>query len=481
MKNKRAQKSRSFSDKSMMERMPEKKEERRCPAEGSETSHGSERKHGEKKKHSRNSGKEDGHHSFVNQSQRGQKKKKRRKSGMGRTYGRNFQSGSELSKTIAENVPLQKRENTERVVTVKDVNIGEGIPKICVPIVGRSVDEILNQANQILYSPADIVEWRVDYFRRSDDIKAVLSALRKLTERLEGRPLLFTFRTAEEGGEKDISRRSYLALYEAVMASGYVDLADIEYNLGEEVTGPLTSLARSSGTAVVFSYHDFRKTPSEGEIIRRLNTMKELGADIAKIAVMPRSARDVLTLLSATEKMKHQENPIPIITVSMSAEGLISRISGEIFGSAVTFASAGRSSAPGQISADQADRLLLTIHRGSDESRIKGRPCEGKKNVILIGFMGTGKSTVARKISKKTGMKVKEMDDMIVKQEKMSVKDIFERYGEAYFRDAETRQTKIISESSGVIVSCGGGTVMRQKNVDYLKKKRNDHPSSGVA
>lgn len=77
--------------------------------------------------------------------------------------------------------------------------------------------------------------------------------------------------------------------------------------------------------------------------------------------------------------------------------------------------------------------------------------------MILIGFMGTGKSTVARKISKKTGMKVKEMDDMIVKQEKMSVKDIFERYGEAYFRDAETAATKIISESSGVIVSCGGG------------------------
>ena len=49
---------------------------------------------------------------------------------MGRTYGRNFQSGSELSKTIAENVPLQKRENTERVVTVKDVNIGEGLSLI---------------------------------------------------------------------------------------------------------------------------------------------------------------------------------------------------------------------------------------------------------------------------------------------------------------------------------------------------------------
>ena len=62
------------------------------------------------------------------------------------------------------------------------------------------------------------------------------------------------------------------------------------------------------------------------------------------------------------------------------------------------------------------------------------------------------------------------MDELIERQEGMSIKDIFDRYGEAYFRDAETYQTKIISESSGVIVSCGGGTVMRKQNVDYLKK-----------
>ena len=364
----------------------------------------------------------------------------------------------------------EHREFLPGVIEVKGLRIGEGMPKICAPVVGRTVDEILNQANKIMYSPADLVEWRVDYFRRCHDTKAVLAALKKLSERLEGRPVLFTFRTAKEGGERSIGKKEYIALYEAVMASGYADLADIEYRLGADVTEHLIRSAHRNGVAVVLSNHDFNRTPPEEEIVKRLRTMKHLGADIAKIAVMPRNARDVLALLSATERMKRIADPIPVITVSMSAMGLISRISGEIFGSAVTFASAGQISAPGQIGADEADRFLLTIHNGSDTERIQGKPHADKKNVILIGFMGTGKSTVAKKIAKKTGMKVKEMDDLIERQEGMSIKDIFERYGEAYFRDAETYQTKIISESSGVIVSCGGGTVMRKQNVDYLKK-----------
>ncbi len=373
-------------------------------------------------------------------------------------------------KNVRDGGARSNREIAGSIIEVKGVRIGEGMPKICVPVVGKTVDDILNQAGRVLYSPADLVEWRVDHFRRCMDVKAVLAALRKLSDRLEGRPVLFTFRTAKEGGERDISKKDYVALYEAVIASGYADLIDIEYRLGSDVTEHLNALARQKGVALVLSYHDFSRTPPEEEIIRRLTAMKNMGADIAKIAVMPRNARDVLSLLSATERMRWEKDPIPVITVSMSAMGLISRISGEIFGSAVTFASAGQISAPGQIGADEADRFLLTIHQGSDAEKIQGRPRRNTKNVILIGFMGTGKSTVARKIAKKTGMKVKEMDELIERQEGMSIKDIFDRYGEAYFRDAETYQTKIISESSGVIVSCGGGTVMRKQNVDYLKK-----------
>ena len=310
-------------------------------------------------------------------------------------------------KNVRDGGARSNREIAGSIIEVKGVRIGEGMPKICVPVVGKTVDDILNQAGRVLYSPADLVEWRVDHFRRCMDVKAVLAALRKLSDRLEGRPVLFTFRTAKEGGERDISKKDYVALYEAVIASGYADLIDIEYRLGSDVTEHLNALARQKGVALVLSYHDFSRTPPEEEIIRRLTAMKNMGADIAKIAVMPRNARDVLSLLSATERMRWEKDPIPVITVSMSAMGLISRISGEIFGSAVTFASAGQISAPGQIDADEADRFLLTIHQGSDAEKIQGRPRRNTKNVILIGFMGTGKSTVARKIAKKTGMKVK--------------------------------------------------------------------------
>ena len=90
------------------------------------------------------------------------------------------------------------------------------------------------------------------------------------------------------------------------------------------------------------SNHDFDKTPSFDEITGRLIGMKKLGADVAKLACMPNSAKDVLTLLSATESVKSQYPDEPIITMSMGKLGAISRISGEIFGSALTFGSAKR-------------------------------------------------------------------------------------------------------------------------------------------
>lgn len=89
--------------------------------------------------------------------------------------------------------------------------------------------------------------------------------------------------------------------------------------------------------------------------------MEELGADIAKIAVMPRSARDVLTLLSATDKAS-QSLSCPVVTMSMKGTGLISRLSGEVFGSCLTFGSVKEASAPGQIEAGKLKDILTAIH-----------------------------------------------------------------------------------------------------------------------
>ena len=99
------------------------------------------------------------------------------------------------------------------------------------------------------------------------------------------------------------------------------------------------------------------------EIIERLIKMQEADADIAKIAVMPESKKDVLTLLSATEEMVSQYADRPIVTMSMKGTGAISRISGEIFGSAITFGSLEKASAPGQVELSQLKTVLEIIHK----------------------------------------------------------------------------------------------------------------------
>ena len=92
------------------------------------------------------------------------------------------------------------------------------------------------------------------------------------------------------------------------------------------------------------------------------------------------------------------------------------------------------------------------------------------KNVFLIGFMGCGKSTVALKLNQMYGMHVVEMDQEIANRQRMSIPDIFEQYGEEYFRDLESNLLEEIATGSGQVVSCGGGVVLREDNVAEMKK-----------
>ena len=92
------------------------------------------------------------------------------------------------------------------------------------------------------------------------------------------------------------------------------------------------------------------------------------------------------------------------------------------------------------------------------------------KNIFLIGYMGTGKSTVAAYMTKKHNMEVLEMDQMIVEREGMSISDIFEKHGEDYFRNVETKLLTEIQAQENKVVSCGGGVVLREQNVEIMKK-----------
>ncbi|MBR0308193.1 MAG: type I 3-dehydroquinate dehydratase [Mogibacterium sp.] len=247
-------------------------------------------------------------------------------------------------------------------VTVRNTVIGEGIPKICVPIVGITKEAILDEARAITALPADVVEWRVDWFENVFEFDKVQDVLTDLREVLGDTPILMTFRTSKEGGEKAIEDEAYAELNIKAAETGLVDLVDVEVFTGDEVVKKIIEGAHAAGVKVVASNHDFGKTPEKDDIVGRLRKMQDLGADIPKIAVMPNSKKDVLTLLAATEEMATEYADGPIITMSMAGTGVISRLAGEVFGSALTFGAAAKASAPGQMGVNDLKEVLTLLH-----------------------------------------------------------------------------------------------------------------------
>ncbi|MDT3427071.1 3-dehydroquinate dehydratase-1 [Paenibacillus forsythiae] len=248
-------------------------------------------------------------------------------------------------------------------IQVKQVTIGEGMPKICVPIVGTTAAELKEEAEALKLLDADVVEWRVDFFDQVENIEAVQAALADIRHIIPGLPLVFTFRSAREGGEKEIPAEYYAELNRMAAGTGLADLIDVELFTGDDTVKSLVDYAHQHGVYVIISNHDFQKTPPKEEIISRLEQARELGGDLPKIALMPADARDVLTLLEATYAMKEKYPGSPVITMSMAGTGMISRIAGEVFGSALTFGSAKKASAPGQVPVSELRSMLELVHR----------------------------------------------------------------------------------------------------------------------
>lgn len=248
-------------------------------------------------------------------------------------------------------------------VKVRNIEIGAGIPKICVPIVGVTREEILAAAETIKSTKADVVEWRVDWYEDIFDFAKTEETMKALREVLGETPILFTFRTSKEGGEKSIETETYVELNQNAAKTGLVDLVDVEAFTGDDAVKAVVETAHANGVKVIASNHDFHKTPAKDEIVSRLRKMQELGADIPKIAVMPQNKKDVLTLLSATEEMASEYADRPIITMSMSETGVISRLCGEVFGSALTFGAVGKVSAPGQMGIEDLTTVLGLLHK----------------------------------------------------------------------------------------------------------------------
>jgi 3-dehydroquinate dehydratase I len=226
---------------------------------------------------------------------------------------------------------------------------GGRVPLICAPLVGASRDALLTEAAAVRAAAPDVVEWRVDFFQAIGEVAAVVDTARALRAALPGLPLLFTRRSAAEGGQRvAISEQAVADVYGAVCEADCVDLVDYEMSNEPASLALVREASRRRGIGLVSSYHNFQETPPAEVLGARFRRAQELGADVAKVAAMPKRPEDVLTLLTATLHASRTLD-IALISMSMGALGATSRVIGFAFGSALSFGVAAQSSAPGQM------------------------------------------------------------------------------------------------------------------------------------
>ena len=343
-----------------------------------------------------------------------------------------------------------------KVIKVKNVYIGQGKPKICAIVLGETVSEVVELAAKANEINCDLIEFRADHFVNILDMEKAKDLAAKVRHTCR-KPIIFTCRRKEEGGKREIPLDYYKKLLRMISDCYYAELIDVEASAIGDDPDFVESL-KDNGSYVIISKHDFEKTPMFEEIIRDFSDMKDLGADIVKVAYMPNSKRDVLNLINASVNTAGLYDFCPIIAISMGHLGTVTRIIGEFMESAITFASITKSSAPGQIPIDGLQSVLDVIH-------------DNFKKVFLIGFMGTGKTAVANVLASNYGLKKIDLDAYIEMKEHMSIADIFESQSESVFRDKETKHLRHVIQGNYQVVSLGGGIVLREENIEMIKEK----------
>lgn len=249
----------------------------------------------------------------------------------------------------------------KQIVHIRDLYIGNGRSCICVPITARTEKELDECLEAMEGHAGDMVEWRADLFEELPDRRALSGLLERIRAKIGSRPLLFTYRTRKEGGGGIDGGPRYRDILLGAAASQAADLVDVELLTAGGNAQVLVGELHLLGTVVIGSSHDFEKTPSEEEMLSRLCAMQELGMDITKLAVMPRSRMDVLRLLNVAVKMEEQYGDRPCVTMAMGPLGVLSRISESLTGNAITFGTCGEASAPGQLPADELEKILKWV------------------------------------------------------------------------------------------------------------------------
>lgn len=237
----------------------------------------------------------------------------------------------------------------EKVIDIRGRRLGGPTPLVCSPLVARTPERLAAETAAVLARRPDVIEWRVDFFESIADTESVLASGRAMRAAAGETPIIFTCRAQHEGGQAIALDADGIArLYDAIGGAGLVDLLDFELSNAAALVKRVRERSREHRTRLILSYHNFSYTPGHDTLVERFLEAERTGADVAKVAVMPRDRADVLTLLSATATAEAKAR-IPLISMSMGSLGVATRMVGGVFGSSLSFAIGEGASAPGQM------------------------------------------------------------------------------------------------------------------------------------
>lgn len=246
-------------------------------------------------------------------------------------------------------------------IHIKNLMLGEGIPKICVSLMGTTEEKLKEEAREAVNSGADLVEWRADFYEDLQNTEKMKTTIHVLSDILGQMPLLFTIRTRKEGGNVEICTSDYIRKNMEAAGTGKLDLADVEVCEDTEDKKKLIKDMQDMGVKVIASFHDFEKTEDREALKKRFCILDETGADILKVAEMPKEFEDTAALMQITKAVSQETDKL-LISISMGNTGSMSRIAGENFGSCITFGYIGTASAPGQFPVRELRMMMESLH-----------------------------------------------------------------------------------------------------------------------
>jgi len=227
-------------------------------------------------------------------------------------------------------------------------------PQVCVPLVDRGIEDIVESAKKAKKEGADLLELRLDFL--PDLTVEKVEKITKLVKRV-GLPTILTIRKEGFGGHFPKEREGE-QINLLLAGAKNVNFVDIELETDENIIEDFIEEVKKIGVEVIISSHDFKKTPPVQKVLEILEKERELGADICKLVCKANNSSDNLTMLSANLKFKDRK-----IVLCMGELGILSRVLSPMFGSEFTYTSliTKKESAPGQLDIELTKMILSKI------------------------------------------------------------------------------------------------------------------------